>query len=52
MICLAHLPHPQACFNGLPLSNMSDTMEQNLRNRLGEEHLPPLPGPDARGILM
>jgi ion channel-forming bestrophin family protein len=39
-------------WNGLPLTNMSDTIEQNLRNRLGEDKLEPLPGPDYRGILM
>ena len=39
-------------YNGLPLTNMSDTIEQNLRNRLGEDHLEALPGPDYRGILM
>jgi len=39
-------------WNGLPLTNMSDTIENNLRNRLGEGSLPALPGPDSRGILM
>jgi len=39
-------------FNGLPLTNMSDTIEQNLQNRMGEVDLPALVGPDYRGILM
>jgi len=39
-------------FNGLPLTNMSDTIENNLRNRLGEVDLAPPAGPDHRGILM
>ncbi len=36
----------------LPLSALSKTIEINLRDRLGERDLPPLPRPDARGILM
>lgn len=39
-------------WNGLPLGAMSKTIEINLRQRLGEADVPPLPGPDARGILM
>lgn len=41
-------------WNGLPLSNMSWTIEHNLRNRLGEPErsLNPIPGPDENGILM
>lgn len=39
-------------FNGLPLTNMSDTIEQNLRNRMGETEMPAIIGPDYRGILM
>lgn len=39
-------------WNGLPLTNMSDTIENNLRNRLGEVDLAPPAGPDADGILM
>jgi putative membrane protein len=39
-------------FNGLPLTNLSSTIEVNLRNRLGERGLPSVAGPDARGILM
>ena len=39
-------------YNGLPLTNLSDTIEQNLRNRLGERDLDPLAGPDPHGILM
>lgn len=36
----------------LPLSALSKTIEINLRDRLGETDVPPLPRPDARGILM
>jgi ion channel-forming bestrophin family protein len=36
----------------LPLSALSKTIEINLRQRLGEAGLPPLPVPNARGILM
>ncbi len=36
----------------LPLSALSKTIEINLRERLGETGLPPMPAPDARGILM
>lgn len=39
-------------WNGLPLSALSKTIEVNLRELLGERDLPPLPAPDARGILM
>lgn len=39
-------------FNGLPLTNMSVTIERNVRERIGETDLPEIPGPDARGILM
>ncbi len=39
-------------YNGLPLTNMSDTIENNLRNRLGETEVPKIAGPDYRGILM
>jgi putative membrane protein len=39
-------------WNGLPLTAMSKTIEHNLRNRLGETELPPLPKPDSDGILM
>ncbi len=39
-------------YNGLPLTNMSDTIEHNLRNRIGETELPAIIGPDYRGILM
>jgi putative membrane protein len=38
-------------YNGLPLFAMSMTIEQNLRNRLGETDMEPLPGP-VDGILM
>ena len=39
-------------WNGLPLTNMSDTIENNLRNRIGEADLAAPAGPDSRGILM
>jgi putative membrane protein len=41
-------------WNGLPLQNMADTIEHNLRNRLGEPEsaLTPIPGPDEHGVLM
>jgi putative membrane protein len=39
-------------WNGLPLYALSRTIEVNLRQRLGEEALPAIPQPDARGILM
>ena len=39
-------------WNGLPLSALSTTIELNLRQRLGEKDVPPLPKPDAKGILM
>ena len=39
-------------FNGLPLSAISRMIEVNLRQRLGDEELPPLRKPDPRGILM
>ena len=36
----------------LPLSAMSKTIEINLRQRLGESEVPPMPLPNDRGILM
>lgn len=39
-------------WNGLPLSALSKTIETNLREALGERNLPPVPGVDAKGILM
>ncbi|MBX7082375.1 MAG: hypothetical protein K1X88_24425 [Nannocystaceae bacterium] len=36
----------------LPLTALSTTIEINLRQRLGETGLPPLPKPDEKGILM
>lgn len=39
-------------WNGLPLQALSMTIEVNLRERLGDEGLPKIPGPDARGVLM
>jgi putative membrane protein len=37
--------------NDLPLEFISTNIERNLLQRLGEEDLPPLPQPDARGVL-
>lgn len=39
-------------WNGLPLFALSKTIETNLRERTGERGLPPLPKPNAKGILM
>ncbi|MCB9669110.1 MAG: hypothetical protein H6734_06545 [Alphaproteobacteria bacterium] len=39
-------------WNGLPLFAMSRTIENDLRSRMGERDLEPLPVPDAQGILM
>lgn len=39
-------------FNGLPLSDMSTTIETNLLEVLGDEDLPEQHTPDQRGILM
>lgn len=39
-------------YNALPLSALSTTIELNLRQRLGETDLPPMPAPDEKGILM
>ena len=39
-------------WNGLPLHNMSMTVERNLGDRLGDEERVEIPGVDARGILM
>jgi putative membrane protein len=39
-------------WNGLPLQNMSMTIERNLGERLGDTELVEIPGVDARGILM
>lgn len=62
LICLAFaliseagrvLEDPFTMFwNGLPLTAMSATIENDLRSRLGERDLPPLPVPDEDGILM
>jgi len=38
--------------NDLPLSQLSRMIERNLRQRLGEEELPPAIQPDAKGVLM
>ena len=39
-------------WNALPLFALSKTIEHNLRERTGERDLPPLPKPDANGVLM
>jgi putative membrane protein len=39
-------------FNGLPLSALSRTIENNLRQRLGDTNLEPMLQPDNRGVLM
>ncbi|MEZ4439395.1 MAG: bestrophin family ion channel [Polyangiaceae bacterium] len=62
LVCLAFtliseagrvLEDPFSTFwNGLPLMALSRTIEVNLRQRLGETDLPPIPGPDEHGILM
>ena len=39
-------------WNGLPLQNMSMTIERNLGERVGDEELVEVPGVDANGILM
>lgn len=62
MICLAFaliseagrvLEDPFTMFwNGLPLGAMSHTIENDLRSRMGETGMEPVPGPDANGILM
>jgi ion channel-forming bestrophin family protein len=39
-------------WNGLPLSNLSLTIERNLGERLGDPELVEIPGVDANGILM
>lgn len=39
-------------YNGLPLTQISLMLENNLLHRLGDTELPAIPGPDANGILM
>ncbi|MCA9717146.1 MAG: hypothetical protein H6713_01170 [Myxococcales bacterium] len=39
-------------WNGLPLSQLSTMIEVNLRETLGEERLPEIPGPSPQGVLM
>jgi len=39
-------------YNGLPLSALSMTIENNTRQRLGDEDIPPVPGETPLGILM
>lgn len=39
-------------WNGLPLTALSRTIEVNLRQRLGDDELPEIPGPNEAGVLM
>jgi ion channel-forming bestrophin family protein len=39
-------------YNGLPLTQLSAMIEANVRERMGDRSAPPVPIPDARGILM
>jgi putative membrane protein len=39
-------------WNGLPLQNLSLTIERNLGERLGDAELVEIPGVDGHGILM
>ena len=39
-------------WNGLPLGQLSTMIEVNLRQRLGDDDLPPIPAPNAMGVLM
>ena len=39
-------------WNGLPLHALSKTIEANLRHRMGETDVPPIPKPDGKGVLM
>lgn len=39
-------------WNGLPLHALSKTIEANLRHRMGETDVPPIPKPDDKGVLM
>jgi putative membrane protein len=39
-------------YNGLPLSALSMTIETNIRQRLGDRDIPPVPGESPPGILM
>jgi ion channel-forming bestrophin family protein len=39
-------------WNGLPLTQLSRMIEVNLRQRLGETDLPPIPVADKNGVLM
>lgn len=39
-------------WNGLPLAALSTTIENNLRQRLGDADIRPVPVPNAEGILM
>ncbi len=62
LVCLAFiliseagrvLEDPFSMFwNGLPLSALSRKIEVNLRQRLGDDDLPPMLVPDRNGILM
>jgi len=39
-------------WNGLPLTQLSRMIEANARARLGDHGAPPIPTPDANGVLM
>ncbi len=39
-------------YNGLPLSALTMTIENNISKRLGDEGVPPLPGQSPPGVLM
>lgn len=39
-------------WNGMPLMALTRTIELNLRQRLGDAEIPPIPGPDKNGVLM
>ena len=39
-------------WNGLPLTQLSTMIEVNVRQRVGDDDLPAIPGPDAMGVLM
>lgn len=43
---------PSRCSGALPLSALSKTIEINLRERLGDAPLPPMPRPTPPGVLM
>jgi ion channel-forming bestrophin family protein len=39
-------------WNSLPISALSLTIENNIRQRLGDQDIPPIPGPVPPGVLM